>query len=109
MLNGLTGLVITKLDVLGGLSPLKICTGYEYEGKTMNHFPADLKVLEKCKPIYEEHPGWKEDISNIKTFEELPENARKYLKRIEELTQTPIDIVSVGPGREETIVLKNPF
>jgi adenylosuccinate synthase len=109
MLNGLTGLVITKLDVLGGLSPLKICTGYEYEGKTMNHFPADLKILEKCKPIYEEHPGWKEDISNIKTFEELPENARKYLKRIEELTQTPIDIVSVGPGREETIVLKNPF
>jgi adenylosuccinate synthase len=109
MLNGLTGLVITKLDVLGGLSPLKICTGYEYKGKTMNYFPADLKVLEKCKPIYEEHPGWNEDISNIKTFEELPENARKYLKRIEDLTQTPIDIVSVGPGREQTIVLKNPF
>jgi adenylosuccinate synthase len=109
MLNGLTGLVITKLDVLGGLSPLKICTGYEYKGKTINYFPADLKVLEKCKPIYEEHPGWNEDISNIKTFEELPENARKYLKRIEGLTQTPIDIVSVGPGREETIVLKNPF
>jgi adenylosuccinate synthase len=109
MLNGLTGLVITKLDVLGGLSPLKICTGYEYKGKTMNHFPADLKVLEKCQPIYEEHPGWNEDISNIKKFEELPENARKYLKRIEELTHTPIDIVSVGPGRDETIVLKNPF
>jgi adenylosuccinate synthase len=109
MLNGLTGLVITKLDVLGGLSPVKICTGYEYQGKTMNYFPADLKVLEKCKPVYEEHPGWNEDISNIKIFEELPENARKYLKRIEDLTQTPIAIVSVGPARDETIVLKNPF
>ncbi len=108
-LNGLTGLVITKLDVLGGLSPLKICTAYEYQGKTMNHFPADLKILAKCKPVYEEHPGWNEDISKMKTFDELPENARKYLKRIEELTQTPIEIVSVGPGRDETIVLNNPF
>jgi adenylosuccinate synthase len=108
-LNGLTGLVITKLDVLGGLDPLKICTAYEYEGKTMNHFPADLKVLAKCKPVYEEHPGWNEDISKLKTFEELPENAQKYLKRIEELTRTTVDIVSVGPGRDETMVLKNPF
>jgi len=108
-LNSLTGLVITKLDVLGGLSPLKICTAYEYMGKTMNHFPADLKILGKCKPIYEEHPGWSEDISEMKTFDELPENARKYLKRIEELTQTPVEIVSVGPGRDETIVLNNPF
>ena len=108
-LNGLTGLVITKLDVLGGLSPLKICTAYEYQGKTMNHFPADLKILAKCKPVYEEHPGWNEDISKMKTFDELPENARKYLKRIEELTQTSIVIVSVGPGRDETIVLNNPF
>lgn len=108
-LNGLTGLVITKLDVLGGLSPLKICTAYEYQGKKMDYFPADLKVLGKCKPVYEEHPGWSEDISSIKTFEQLPENARKYLKRIEELTQTSIEIVSVGPGRYETIVLNNPF
>lgn len=108
-LNGLTGLVITKLDVLGGLDPLKICIAYEYQGKTMNHFPADLKVLGKCKPVYEEHPGWNEDISKLKIFEELPENAKKYLKRIEELTRTPVDIVSVGPGRDETMVLKNPF
>jgi adenylosuccinate synthase len=68
-----------------------------------------LKILGKCKPIYEEHPGWSEDISEMKTFDELPENARKYLKRIEELTQTPVEIVSVGPGRDETIVLNNPF
>jgi adenylosuccinate synthase len=66
-------------------------------------------VLAKCKPVYEEHPGWNEDISKLKTFEELPENAQKYLKRIEELTRTPVDIVSVGPGRDETMVLKNPF
>jgi adenylosuccinate synthase len=108
-LNGLTGLVITKLDVLGGLSSLKICTAYEYQGKKMNHFQADLKILENCKPVYEEHPGWNEDISNITDFNQLPENARKYLRRVEELTQTPIEIISVGPGRDETIVLKNPF
>lgn len=108
-LNGLTGLVITKLDVLGGVSPLKICTAYEYQGKKMDYFPADLKILAQCKPIYEEHPGWSEDISKIEAFEQLPENAQKYLKRIEELTQTSIEIVSVGPGRDETIVLNNPF
>ncbi len=108
-LNGLTSIVITKLDVLGGLTPLKICTGYEYKGKKMNHFPADLKVLAECRPVYEDHEGWTEDISKVTTFEELPDNARKYLKRIEELTQTPIGIVSVGPGRYETIVLENPF
>jgi adenylosuccinate synthase len=108
-LNGLTGLVITKLDVLGGLSSLKICTAYEYHGKKINHFPADLKILENCKPVYEEHPGWNEDISKITNFKQLPENARKYLRRVEELTKTPIEIISVGPGRDETIVLKNPF
>lgn len=108
-LNGLTSLAITKLDVLGGLSPLKICTAYDFQGKTINHFPADLKVLGKCKPIYEEHPGWSEDISKMKSFDDLPENAKKYLKRIEQLTQTPIEIISLGPGRDETIVLQNPF
>ncbi len=108
-LNGLTGLVITKLDVLGGLDTLKICTAYEYKGERMDHFPASLKVLAQCRPIYEELPGWGEDISGVKKYEELPVNARGYLKRIEELTQTPVEIVSVGPGRNETIVLKNHF
>jgi adenylosuccinate synthase len=108
-LNGLTGLVITKLDVLDGLEDLKICTGYEYNGTIIRDFPASLKILDSCKPVYEVLPGWPEDISNIRKLEDLPQNARHYLNRIEELTETPIDIVSVGPGREETIVINNPF
>ena len=108
-LNGLTGITITKLDVLGGLKSLKICTAYEFEGKVVKDFPAGLKVLAGCKPICETLPGWSEDISGIRKIEDLPENAKNYLKRIEELIETPIDIVSVGPGREETIVIKNPF
>ena len=108
-LNGLTGIAITKLDVLGGLKSLHICTAYEFEGKIVKDFPASLKVLAGCKPIFETMPGWSDDISGIRKIEDLPENARNYLKRIEELIETPIDIVSVGPGREETIVIKNPF
>lgn len=108
-LNGLTGLVITKLDVLDGLEELKICTGYETGGETINDFPASLKILGSCKPVYEVLPGWSEDISNIRKFEDLPQNARNYLHRIEALTETPIDIVSVGPGRGETIIVNNPF
>lgn len=108
-LNGLTGLAITKLDVLGGLEELNICTGYEHKGKLLNHFPASLKVLAECKPIYESLPGWQEDISSIRSRSELPPAVARYLKRIEELAETPIQIVSVGAGREETIVLQNPF
>jgi len=108
-LNGLTGVAITKLDVLGGLDELKICTGYRVSGDTMSDFPASLKVLGACEPIYETLPGWSEDISEIRSFGELPENTRNYLNRVEELLETPIDIISVGPGRDETIVLKNPF
>lgn len=108
-LNGLTDIAITKLDVLGGLKSLNICTGYEFEGSILKDFPASLKVLAACKTIYETLPGWTEDISSIRKIEDLPENARNYLNRIEELIETPIDIVSVGPGREETIVIKNPF
>jgi len=108
-LNSLSGLAITKLDVLGGLDEVKICTAYDYEGQRLEHFPTDLNVLAACKPIYESHPGWAEDISGIREFEALPENARKYLERIQELAETPIQIVSVGPGRDETIVLDNPY
>jgi adenylosuccinate synthase len=108
-LNSLTGLAITKLDVLGGLDELKICIGYEVKGKRLNEFPASLKVLAECMPLYEALPGWSEEISTIRQFGDLPQATRTYLKRIEELTETPIQIVSVGPGRDETIVLKNPF
>ena len=108
-LNGLTGTVITKLDVLGGLKTINICNAYDYKGETLHEFPTDLKKLSDCKPIYETLPGWQEDISGVRRKDDLPHNALRYLSRIEELTETPIDIISVGPGREETIVLDNPL
>jgi adenylosuccinate synthase len=108
-LNGLTGLAITKLDVLGGLENLKICTGYEYQGELLEHYPASLKVLAQCKPVYETLPGWSEDISGAKKMEDLPANVRNYLDRVTELTRTPIDIISIGADREQTIVMQNPF
>jgi len=108
-LNGLTGLAITKLDVLGGLEELKVCSGYDYKGRRLSEFPASLKVLAECTPLYETLPGWDEDISTIRQFGDLPQTTRTYLKRVEELTETPIQVVSVGPARDETIVLKNPF
>jgi adenylosuccinate synthase len=108
-LNGLTGLVITKLDVLGELDEVKICNAYTYQGEVLSEFPTDLKVLAACQPVYETLPGWRTDIRRIRCPEDLPANARRYLERIEALTETAIDIISVGPGREETIVLRNPL
>ena len=108
-LNSLTGLAITKLDVLSGIETLKLCTAYRYKQETLTEFPLALNVLEQCEPIYEELPGWSEDISGIRDLNDLPENAGNYLKRIEEIVETPIQIVSVGPDREDTIVLKNPL
>jgi len=108
-LNSLTDIVLTKLDVLGGLEELKICTGYTYGNDTTEDFPADLKLLSSVTPIYESHPGWEEDISKITDYDKLPENAKKYIARIEELSQTPVSIVSVGPGREQTIERKTFF
>jgi adenylosuccinate synthase len=108
-LNGVSSLALTKLDVLDGLEELKICTGYEHRGRLLDAFPASLKVLEECRPAYETLPGWAETISGIKRLSRLPKNVKNYLKRIEELTGTPIEIVSVGPDRDQTIVIKNPF
>ena len=108
-LNSLTGLVVTKLDVLDGLDSINICNSYDCKGRRIHEFPADLKVLGQCKPVYETMPGWRENISKIRKYDDLPLNTKNYLKRIEELTETKIDIVSVGPGREETIVLNDIF
>ncbi|MFH1982941.1 MAG: adenylosuccinate synthase [Pseudomonadota bacterium] len=108
-LNGLTGLAITKLDVLGGFDTLQICTGYRCGATVTETFPTSLEMLATCEPVLESMPGWREDISGIRRYDDLPETTRNYLSRVSELVGVPIDIVSVGPGREETIVLKNPF
>jgi adenylosuccinate synthase len=108
-LNGLSSVAITKLDVLGEIESLKICSGYEYKGEKMDDFPASLNVLAECQPIYETLPGWPEDISGIKNFDDLSQNVKNYLKRVEELIETPISIVSVSPERDATMVLSNPF
>ena len=108
-LNGLTGLAITKLDVLTGINPVKICVGYEENGSRRETTPATIQELERCRPIFEELPGWSEDIRKVRRMEDFPQANRNYLKRMEELVGVPIQIVSVGPDREETIVLQNPF
>jgi adenylosuccinate synthase len=108
-LNGLTGLAITKLDVLSGLETIKIASAYECDGKRLTEFPTAMRELELCKPVYDELPGWSEEISTARTLADLPENARSYVKRIEALAETPIQIISVGPDRDHTIVLKDPF
>ena len=108
-LNGLDSLAITKLDVLTGLELLKTCVGYDLDGERLSHRPASLKKMARCAPVYDELPGWDEDISQVRRLEELPVQARAYLKAIEEIVGVPISIVSVGPGREETIMIRDLF
>lgn len=100
--SGITDLAVNCLDVLTGIKTLKICTAYEYEGKVLEEFPASLKVLSRCRPIYEELPGWDEDISGVRSLDDLPVNARHYLERISQLSGVPLSIFSVGPDREQT-------
>jgi len=108
-INGLTGLCITKLDVLDGMDRLRICIGYEREGKVLETHPVSAELLETCKPLYEELDGWKESTSGATRIDDLPPAARRYLDRIEELTDVPIDIISTGADRNETICLRHPF
>lgn len=108
-INSLSGLCVTKLDVLDGLEYILICTGYEYNGQIRSTLPSGADELAGCKPVYEEMPGWGSSTAGIKTHDALPENARRYLMRIEEITGVPVDIVSTGPDREETIILRHPF
>ena len=108
-INSLTGLCITKLDVLDGLDILKLCTGYEYEGETLELPPLGADAIEKCVPVYEEMPGWSESTEGVRDYDALPEKAKKYLKRMEEIVGVPVDIISTGPERDETIILNHPF
>jgi len=108
-LNCVTGLCITKLDVLDGLDIVRVAVGYKVNGETRDILPVGAEALAICEPIYEEHPGWKETTVGIKSFDALPANARSYLKRLEKLVEAPVALISTGPDREETIVMQHPF
>ncbi len=108
-INGLDYLALTKLDILSGLPEVRICRGYRYRGEELTEFPASLKVLAECEPVYETLPGWDEDISGVREYGALPANARRYVERIVELTGVPVALIGVGTGRHQTIVLHRVF
>jgi len=108
-LNGLTGLAITKLDVLSGQANLKIATSYLDGDQKLTAMPGNIRQTSRLQPVYEDIPGWDEEIDKASCLDDLPAKARDYVKRIEDLTETPANIISIGPGREQTIMLKNPF
>ncbi len=107
--NGLTALAITRLDALDQMPTLRICTGYRVNDMLLRNFPAEIATLEIVQPEYEEYPGWLTDTTGCTRWDELPVNARKYLARLRDLLGVRIDIVSVGPDREQTILLREPF
>ncbi|MFW2373602.1 MAG: adenylosuccinate synthase [Gammaproteobacteria bacterium] len=107
--NSITGLCITKLDVLDGLETLRICTAYKYQGEILELPPIGADATEKCEPIYEDMPGWSESTVGARSIDQLPANAQAYLKRLEEIIEVPVDIISTGPERDETIILRNPY
>ena len=102
--NGLTEIVLTKIDILSGFEEIKVCTGYKNGDKVLKEFPANFEILEDYEPIYESFEGWDEDISKIREYENLPENTKKYIEKIEEMVNTRISIIGIGPGREEAII-----
>ncbi len=107
--NSVSGLCMTKLDVLDGLETVKVCTAYRVGGEETTALPVGAEALASCEPVYEELPGWSGSTAGITSFEQLPEAARSYLKRIEELAGVPVDIISTGPDRDETIILRHPY
>ncbi|PIE01091.1 MAG: adenylosuccinate synthase [Thiothrix nivea] len=108
-INSISGLCMTKLDVLDGLDTVKICTAYQLDGKTLDAPPVDAEEFARCVPVYEELPGWQESTFGATTLDDLPRRARDYLKRVETVMATPIDIISTGPDREQTIILQDPY
>jgi adenylosuccinate synthase len=108
-IGGISGLAVTKLDVLSGFDKIKICIGYRYKGELLHEFPSNSEVLKNCVPIYEEMDGWKKDVSNVKKISDLPSQARAYLDKIVETTGVPIWILSLGASREEVILLRDIF
>jgi adenylosuccinate synthase len=108
-INGVSGLCVTKLDVMDGMDEIQLCVGYKLNGETVDILPFGSESVAQCEPVYETLPGWQETTAGVKKYEDLPANARAYLKRIEEVCEAPVAIVSTGPDREETIVLRHPF
>jgi adenylosuccinate synthase len=108
-INGVSGLCVMKLDVLDGIEEMKLCTGYKLDGEFTDILPVGADDLERCEPVYESMPGWSESTVGVKGFDGLPKNAQNYIKRMEALCGVPIDMISTGPDREETIVLRHPF
>ncbi|MBI2131018.1 adenylosuccinate synthetase, partial [Candidatus Woesearchaeota archaeon] len=109
MINGLDSMAVTKLDVLSGMEKIKICTGYGHNGRRISDFTTNLKVLESCEPVYREVDGWGNELAGVRKYEHLPSGAKKYLEIIEKAAGIPISMVSVGPGREQTIILRKEF
>ncbi len=107
--SSVSGLCVTKLDVLDGIETVRICVGYEIDGERINGLPVVIDRFADCRPVYEDIPGWSESTVGLTDYDELPKNAKNYLARIEELVETPIDIISTGPDREQTIVKRHPF
>ena len=106
---GITGIALTKLDVLDGFKTLKICAGYEVNGRMLDHFPSDATAQAACTPVYEEMPGWSESTYGARSWADLPANAVKYIRRVEELTKTPVTLLSTSPERDDTILVTDPF
>ncbi len=109
VVNGLSALCVTKLDVLDGIDPLRVCTAYERAGAVLEMAPSGAETLAECRPVYEELPGWQQSTTGVTRVADLPANARRYLDRMSELTGVPIEIISTGPDREQTIILRHPF
>jgi len=107
--NSVSGLCVTKLDVLDGLDSICFCTGYRSDGTILSAPPVGAEAFANCEPIYEELPGWRDSTAGLRNYQDLPDNARRYLRRIEELVAAPVDIISTGPDRADTIVLRDPF
>ena len=109
MVNGIDSIALTKLDVFTTISKIKICVAYRHKGNLIQDFTSNIKVLQGCQPVYEELDGWWDDLAKIKAYDQLPNNAKRYLRRIEELLKVPISIISIGPKREQTIVARSEF
>jgi len=109
IINGFSSLAVNKLDILSGLPEIPVAVAWSIDGKRTAEFPMTLGEVARAEPIYESLPGWEEDLSGMREFAQLPANARRYIARIEELAGVPVDLISVGPGRDQTLARRDPF